>query len=385
MSTSSYFKQIRNKVDALGGFFNAHLHLDRSGTHDATKRMLQKVGRSRENSSLSLSAKHALIPSIHASECYSPQSLMSRGRAYLEELIDSGTTRADTLVDVTLDNVALVGLEVYLSLKNEYQADIDLRVAAYSPLGFKDSEPGRWKLLEEAAQLADFIAGLPERDDHEDYPDHIGYEESCRRMFELSFQLGKPLHLHVDQKNLASENGAERALSVMTTINNLPSFAKGQDALIWFVHMISSASYEESRFARLLSNLASHHVGVICCPSAAISMRQHRPRLAPTHNSIARVLDLLATGIPVRIGSDNIFDITSPGGTTDLVDELFVLCNTIRFYDIEILSKLAAGISLSHTEQIQIKTHLGNDHEETLQALAQERESTFQPRIFKAA
>ena len=34
--------------------------------------------------------------------------------------------------------------------------------------------------------------------------------------------------------------------------------------------------------------------GVICCPGAAISMRQYRPLMSPTFNSIARVLELLA-------------------------------------------------------------------------------------------
>jgi cytosine deaminase len=101
-----------------------------------------------------------------------------------------------------------------------------------------------------------------------------------------------------------------------------------------------------------------HNVGVICCPSAAISMRQIRETMSPTFNSIARVLDMLAAGVQVRIGSDNICDITSPAGTPDLVDEIFVLCNAIRFYDLDILAKLGAGKSLSAEEISRIREHL---------------------------
>lgn len=86
------------------------------------------------------------------------------------------------------------------------------------------------------------------------------------------------------------------------------------EPLVWLVHVISPSTYDESRFHALIEGLLDRNVGVICCPSAAISMRQVRPFSAPTHNSIARVLEMLAAGVQVRIGSDNVCDITSPAG-----------------------------------------------------------------------
>jgi hypothetical protein len=115
------------------------------------------------------------------------------------------------------------------------------------------------------------------------------------------------------------------------------------------------------------------NAGVICCPSAALSMRQYRPLLSPTFNSIARVLDLLAAGIHVRLGSDNICDITSPAGTVDLIDEIFVLRNAIRYYDIGILAKLAAGCRLDTDDRSRIQTHLAADAEEVARAIARFR------------
>ena len=369
MSSTSFFTDLRDQISELGGILNAHLHLDRSGTYDATLRILRDAGQGHQRSSLSLARKHSLIPLIHASDCYDPASLKKRVRVYLETLVRAGTTRADSLVDVTVDRVKLTALEVFLELKQEFQAVLDFRVGAYSPLGFKDTEPERWSLLEEAAVLADFVGGLPERDDRFDYPGHIGFEECCRRLVSLSEELGKPLHLHVDQKNMEDENGAERALNVIADLA-LKDPIQGASPLLWFVHMISSSAYDEDRFQRLLDRLVEHQVGVICCPSAAISMRQVRGVSAPTHNSIARVLEMLEVGIPVRIGSDNICDITSPAGTTDLVDELFVLCNSLRFYDEPILAKLGAGLPLSDIERVRVQRHLKNDREETMQAVS---------------
>ncbi len=367
MTSTSFFSQLRKQIAKLGGSFNAHLHLDRSGTYAETLRILQDSGQTGSRSSLSLATKHSLIPLIHASDCYKPSLLADRVRGFLDQLIVDGTSRADTLVDCTADRVGLSAIETFLGLKEEYREVIDLRVAAYTPLGFKDSEPDRWKCFEQAAQMADFLAGLPERDDRSDYPDHIGYEESCRRLLSMSHQLAKPLHLHVDQKNLETERGAERALDVMTELG-LPKLTADDEPLVWLVHMISSSAFDESRFAKLLADLVDHRVGVICCPSAAISMRQVRSLSAPTHNSIARVLEMLADGIPVRIGSDNIGDITSPAGTTDLIDELFVLCNALRFYDEPILAKMGAGVPLSDAECSRIQIHLENDQAEVLRA-----------------
>jgi hypothetical protein len=70
---------------------------------------------------------------------------------------------------------------------------------------------------------------------------------------------------------------------------------------------------------------------------------------------------LLAHGIPVRLGSDNICDICSPAGTTDLVWEVFVLCNAIRYYDEAVLASLAAGRPLSPAQAAAVKRHLEDD------------------------
>jgi hypothetical protein len=90
-------------------------------------------------------------------------------------------------------------------------------------------------------------------------------------------------------------------------------------------------------------------------------MRQYRKFMSPTFNSIARILELLAGGVQVRLGSDNICDITSPMGTTDVMDELFVLGNAIRYYDLDIMAKLGAGVRLDSADREKIRQHLEED------------------------
>jgi len=120
------------------------------------------------------------------------------------------------------------------------------------------------------------------------------------------------------------------------------------------------------------------NIGIICCPSAAISMRQLRPLSSPTGNSIARVLDFLDAGVWVRLGSDNVCDITSPAGTLDITDEVFVLCNALRFYDPHTLSLLAAGKRLDSQSRLEISNHLIQDRQEIEAALARYERIIFE-------
>lgn len=355
-----FFQELSDRIASYGGFFNAHLHLDRAGTYHATVEIFDRQ-RVSDGTALPLSGKHAVIPAIHESACYDPGSLRDRVAGYIEDMIACGTSRADTVVDTTTDRVGLSALDVFAELKSAYADQIDLRFGAYSPAGFRDDEPDRWALLEQGARKADFLGLLPERDDTADYPDHIGFETSCRRALALAHDLDKQIHIHVDQANHVFENGTELIARLVDDMG------LGKDPLgepvIWLIHVISPSTYEDRRFMDLAAKLAALNIGVICCPVAAISMRQYRPLSSPTHNSIARVLDLVLVGVQVRIGSDNICDITSPMGTPNLMDEVRVLGDALRYYDVDFLARIAAGKPIDGDGRARLKAHLDLDRD----------------------
>jgi hypothetical protein len=85
---------------------------------------------------------------------------------------------------------------------------------------------------------------------------------------------------------------------------------------------------------------------------------------------------MLAAGIHVRLGSDNICDMASPAGTCDLLNEVFVLSNALRYYDIDILASLAAGLRLNNEQRNRVKAHLDTDAIEVARAL-QKYQSAF--------
>jgi cytosine/adenosine deaminase-related metal-dependent hydrolase len=356
-----FFRHLEQQVAELGGLHNAHLHLDRANTLDDGY-----VDHGRlpvlSSSHISLQKKHALIRTVHEGPAYDPPDLTRRIEETVDVMLASGTRLADTMVDVTPDRVGLDALTLMQDIARRRVGQITIRAAAYTPFGFRDSEPQRWEVFEQGVALADFIGSLPEADDRADYPENIGFEEHCVRMLDLARRSGKMLHVHTDQRNIPQEDGTERLIATIRRTRNLP--ASGGEPQVWVVHMVSPSTYDEARWQVFVEGMLECNIGLICCPSAALGMRQIRPSLTPTFNSMPRVLELAAAGVPVRLGSDNVADMCSPSTTANLIDEVFVLSAALRFYDTGILAKFAAGVALDAKDRGSIRDHLDRNDEE---------------------
>ncbi len=357
---SKFYQFVEDAVDNYGGLFNSHLHLDRAGTLD--RKYLGHMGMNPiEASSYSLRTKQNLTGDLHRGLAYEEEDLRIRIEDYLNQLIELGTVRADSFIDVSSTDIGLRALDVALDLKDEKKNEIDFRIGAYPVFGFKDDEPERWDLYIAAVDKADYLGCLPERDDKNYHPHHIGYTESVKRTLELAKEVGKPIQYHVDQANDPREKGTETLVEAVKWLGT-PEI-KEEGPSVWAVHAISPSTYPEERFQKLLAGLYEQKIGVISCPTAAVSMRQLRPLETPTYNSIARVLEMLVKEIPVRIGSDNIADVFLPSTTPSLYDEILMLSNAVRFYNPDILAKIACGKELTDMDRELIRRSLEQDEE----------------------
>ena len=356
MPTSEFYERLQAAVQRYGGLVNAHLHLDRAKTLDS--RYLQHVGMDPlQASAYPLSVKQDLTGDLHRGPAYQRDDLYRRIGDILAEMISVGTRKAYSFIDVSDDNVGLTAFEVALQLKNEKKDKIDFQVGAYPIFGFRDDQPRRWELFEQAATQADFLGTLPERDAN---PKHIGFDEHFVRTLSLAKKLHKPIHYHLDQMNHPQEKGTETLVEAVRWLKS-PEVPGMSGPTVWAVHVISPSAYEEKQFQDLLEGLVQHNIGVICCPTAAVSMRQLRPLPAPTHNSIARILDMVEKKIPVMLGSDNIADVFLPSTTSSLYDEMHAFTNAQRFYGIDVLAKLMCAEPLNNMDREIVRSFLRED------------------------
>lgn len=368
LNLNTYNQMMIKLVSSLGGWYNGHGHLCRACTLDPI--FLSHINITPlEASNFPLYVKQNLTGDLHRGLAYTEENLLQRMAQVLEMLIGFGTTRFDTCIDATsgIGNGGLLAIECALKLKEKYKDRIKLRIAPNPIFGFKEGTD-RWEIYKEAAMMSDFLSALPEKDDYSFLSNRdgkIGFRRHLRRVIELGCETEKEIHIHLDQANRPDEAGTETLIEALGWNDDgwfdQPKISNHVGPSIWVIHMISPSGYSEKRFRRLANALKRHNIGVIVCPTAAISMRQLRPIEAPLHSSIARMLELCKIGVPVRIGSDNICDVFVPQGDGNMLTEILMAGHALRFAIPYVWAKLGAGHHLNKVDIATISRALQED------------------------
>ena len=350
-------------VARYGGDFNSHTHPDRARTN--CQRYLDHIHRDpAELSKISLIAKQKMVGELHMGPAYEADDLNRRMGQLFAWLRSNGTTKLNGCIDVSPDlKDPFIALKVALKWEKYYATrGFELNFGPHPIFGFKEGTK-RWDVFEEAARYPEvkLISGLPEKDFFREGTDpdgKIGFRQNLWRVLKLGIELNKPIEMHLDQSDDPSEHGTEDLIDALSWLD---PHRKGP--AIWVVHEISPSGYDEYRFARLVENHLKYKIGVRVCPSAGISMRRPRPISTPSHNALARVLEFLAAGVPVTLGSDNIEDFFVPACNGSMRDEVVAIANICRFYLSHIWAKVAAGVRLNDSDRDSVKDFLRQDAE----------------------
>ena len=145
--------------------------------------------------------------------------------------------------------------------------------------------------------------------------------------------MGKDIEAHLDQCNIPSEKETELFCDFVEKYKY-----QGKSRAI---HCVSLACHPLDYQRKISKRLHNLDIGVIVCPSAAISMTQHNEYNAPIHNSIAPIKVMLDEKVNVGLGIDNVEDIFMPFCDGDLMFELRLLAETERIYKPDILIDIA--------------------------------------------
>lgn len=361
---SPYDEKFLEMVQQYGGALNGHTHLDRADTIE--ERYLAHVHMNPfDAASKPLKVKQNLVGDLHRGLAYTEEDLRERMSRVIERQISYGITGVTTCIDATPDigEDGQLAFRVALELKQKYANQIVIKLAPMPIFGFKENT-GRWEAYAAAAEKADVLVGLPEKDDFSEphkRDGRVGFKRHIRMIMELARQLKKEVHLHLDQANDPREAGTETLLEGLDEWIDQPEIPDHEGPTVWAIHMISPWAYDEARRARLMEKLLKLKVGVIALPSAGISMRQLRPIFAPTHTSMAGVLELCKVGIPVRLGTDNICDIFVPQCSGDMLTEAIFGGHGMRFAHPHIWAKIVAGVPLNDADRAAIGEALYQD------------------------
>jgi len=304
-------QQILDKIKNNGGWINCHGHFDRA--YSITKDLYELANKQR-------SEKWKLNAQLRKNTTI--DQVYGRMAAAIETLIKQGVTATGTFIDIDPD-IKDKSMKAAHKIREQYKSDITIKYLNQSSYGLFEDEARLW--FDEGAKFVDIIGGLPKADQNRE-------EEHFDILLGTARSLGKMVHVHVDELNLPEEE--ETKLLAEKTLEH------GMVGKVVGIHGISINCHSKSYRETLYQLLEKAGIMFIACPMSWIDARRSE-ELAPIHNPVLPLDEMSAYDIPVGIGVDNIADLFKPYNDANMWNDLRLLMETNRYYDIEKLVTIA--------------------------------------------
>jgi cytosine/creatinine deaminase len=287
------------EFDARGGlvtesFVNPHLHLCKVYTlfmtDDAAGRAYHGEGMREAMSAIELAAR--------VKEKYDERWIIENVRRALSLAALYGTTHVRALADVD-SKARLEGVKALLRAREEFKGVVDVQVVAFAQDGLA-REPGAAELMREAMALgADVVGGIPWIED--DKASHIDF---C---FDLAREFDRDVSMLVDDAG----NAELRTLEAMAA----EAVKRGWQGRALAHHARAMALYSRSDVDSVCTVMKKARMSLVT-----------DPHTGPLH---ARVKELLAAGVNVCLGQDDISDSYYPFGRNNMLEVAFLAAHLL--------------------------------------------------------
>lgn len=234
------------------------------------------------------------------------EDVKTRAKLALKWQIAQGIQHVRTHVDVT--DADLTALKALLELKEEMKEYIDLQLVAFPQEGILSFPKGK-ELLEESLKLgADVVGGIP----HYEFTREYGVE-SMRIAFELADKYDRLIDIHCDE----IDDEQSRFVEVVAA----EALRFGMGKRVTASHTTAMGSYNDAYTSKLFRLLKLSEINFVSNPLVNIHL-QGRFDTYPKRRGLTRVKELLAAGMNVSFGHDDIFDPWYPLGTGNMLQVL---------------------------------------------------------------
>lgn len=316
MSTPQYWElqtDLINQIQQKGGWVNAHAHIDRAYTVTAENFHLSERQRSEK-----WALNHELRLNSTVDQIY------DRMAKAIEHLLAQGVTALGSYIDVdyAVKDKAILASQ---RIRERYGKQIRLKFLNQSSYGLFDQSKQGLEWFNIGAEFVDIIGGLLKADAGKS-AEHLDI------LLGTAKKLDKMVHVHIDELNLPEEHETE--LLAQKTIEH------GMQGRVVGIHGISINCRPKSERQRIFKLMEQAQMMMVACPVSWLNARRSE-QLAPIHNPLTPVDELLEYDVPVALGSDNIADIWMPWNTADMWLDIRVLLEGCRIYDLDILSDIA--------------------------------------------
>ena len=233
----------------------------------------------------------------------------------------NGVQFVRTHVDVT--DPKLTAMEAMLELREELRGTVDIQVVAFPQEGI-DSFPNGRRLMEDAVRMgADVVGAIPHFEFTREYA-----VESLNFAVELAEKYGKLVDVHCDE----IDDEQSRGLEVLAA----RAYESGLKDRVTASHTTAMHSYNNAYVTKLMRLLKFSEINFVSNPLVNTHL-QGRMDTYPKRRGVTRVKELLAEGINVSFGHDDVFDPWYPLGTGNVRDAVFMglhVCQMMGYQEI---------------------------------------------------
>ncbi|MCI8537078.1 MAG: cytosine deaminase [Oscillospiraceae bacterium] len=294
---------------ALPPFIESHVHLDTCLT--AGEPVWNQSGTLFEGIQCWSQRKEALTK----------QDVRDRVQRAVRMQAQNGVQYVRTHVDVT--DPKLTAMEALLELREELRDTIEIQVVAFPQEGI-DSFPNGRQLMEDAVKMgADVVGAIPHFEFTREYA-----VESLNFAMKLAEKYGKLVDVHCDE----IDDEQSRGLEVLAA----RAYESGLKDRVTASHTTAMHSYNNAYVTKLMRLLKLSEINFVSNPLVNTHL-QGRMDTYPKRRGVTRVKELLAEGINVSFGHDDIFDPWYPLGTGNLRDVVFLglhVCQMMGYQEI---------------------------------------------------
>lgn len=304
---------ILDKIKANGGWVNCHAHIDRAFTVDEK---LYKLANKLRHEKWVLNANLRKTSTV--------LQVYDRMAKALELMISQGVYAVGSFIDVD-PHMKDKAIRAAQKIKEKYKSQIKIKFINHSSYGILTKETREY--FELGADFADIIGGMvrANQENKDKYLDII---------LQTAKTKGKMVHVHVDEENSTDEKETE-LLAKKTIEHNMQGKVVG-------IHGISINCHPKKYRQELYKLMKKANLMMTACPISWLNSRRSEV-LTPTHNPTTPADELVASGITVGIGTDNIADLFMPYNDGIIWNDLRALMEMNRLYNIDTLVKIATA------------------------------------------
>lgn len=290
----------------LPGLVDPHLHLDKA----LTSRTLPARSRGTFQESIDLT--------LEARRRYTRDDLLERGAHVLELAVMHGTTAVRAFADVGTVG-GLRPTQAVLELRDRFRPLLDIQVVAFPQEGLL-RDPGAAALLVEAMTMGcDVVGAFPWFELSDRYArDHL------QQVFDIARRFDADVHALVDDEPMAPHTRNLEQLALAT-------IAAGWQGRVVASHACGLASYDDHSAERLIRLV--REAGISICANSHVSLvSKCEHAREPIPRGITRVRELIAHGVSVTCGQDDVADPYYPFGRADMLEVAGYLAHTAHLY-----------------------------------------------------